>query len=230
MPRTRPCSQPAGPARPEAGRRIRWLRHSHRPSGHRRRIGPRPVQHPSRPSRLDGAGARRTVHLAYPCRGPPGAPASRSASVRDQRRGPNLGASRRPDPCRPSGGEPRRQLEPRGRFQGHLGHCGPWSDAHSPPARSRVGRNRGTVARGERYPSRSRPRLGRSRTGPAATTAATTERAVAHLLSRIAEGLFWTGRYVERAEDTARISMCISTTCSRRQSRAKRRFAALSWR
>ena len=35
------------------------------------------------------------------------------------------------------------------------------------------------------------------------------------MLSRIAESLYWIGRYVERAEDTARILDVSCTSCSR---------------
>nr|MDQ3962275.1 alpha-E domain-containing protein [Thermoproteota archaeon] len=40
---------------------------------------------------------------------------------------------------------------------------------------------------------------------PAATATTATERGGSAMLSRIAEALFWIGRYVERADDTARI-------------------------
>ena len=37
----------------------------------------------------------------------------------------------------------------------------------------------------------------------------------AGVLSRIAESLYWIGRYVERAEDTARLLECTTTSCWR---------------
>src|SRR3981081_1885196 len=72
------------------------------------------------------------------------------------------------------------------------------------------GRRRAHSTRPDRSPDRRPPcrasghgRPARSRPGADPGPAATTEPAA--VLSRIAESLFWIGRYIERAEDTARI-------------------------
>ena len=107
-----------------------------------------------------------------------------------------------------------------------------WVTARRPPIRPHPGgpdRDRSAADRrrlhpdGSRAPSRTPARTGprargshaaSSSTATAAAAAAASERprngaagrgGAASVLSRIAESLFWIGRYVERAEDTARI-------------------------
>ena len=93
-------------------------------------------------------------------------------------------------------GQPGRELQPGRRLQGHLGarrrgrtwcRRGPHADAAA-----------GAAAGGRR----SRPRTAAP---AAASTAAAAAAGEVPVLSRIAESLYWIGRYVERAEDTARI-------------------------
>ena len=81
------------------------------------------------------------------------------------------------------------QLQPGRRVQGHLGaHVG------EPPTRQRQSVHRAARIRpGRGARPRSRQRAGRATTAGRA------------MLSRAAEALFWIGRYVERAEDTARL-------------------------
>ncbi len=98
-----------------------------------------------------------------------------------------------------SEGRSRRQLEPGRGLQGHLGRGGRAHHARaaSPPGHSA----RRRPADGSRPVARLR-----LRSATATATAAATGRAVTRaLLSRVAENIFWVGRYVERAEGTARI-------------------------
>ena len=95
-----------------------------------------------------------------------------------------------------------RELLPRRRLQGHLGarrrRARPTPDRDEPP----------DVA--PRPPSR-RPRRAPARaleaelTGAAGRSSSSSSSGGGAVLSRIAESMFWIGRYVERAEDTARI-------------------------
>src|SRR5699024_240244 len=99
----------------------------------------------------------------------------------------------RPHPGGAGRGRADRELLPRRRVQGHLGA------------------RRARTAPPPRRPARGAPGLhpadrgaGAARAlGPAGAAAADGGRA--DVLSRIAESLFWIGRYIERAEDTARI-------------------------
>ena len=88
---------------------------------------------------------------------------------------------------------------PRRRLQGHLGA------GRRPRPRSRRRRPR-AAARGARA-ARWTPARRSTTPVAAAGRAAAADAAAAEdaVLSRIAESLFWIGRYVERAEDTARI-------------------------
>src|SRR5581483_4434355 len=92
---------------------------------------------------------------------------------------------------------------------GHLG------DRQRPPVRGRTrartragpGRPPCLMREGSR-PSPGpppRPRPGARRGRPPAAGAAAAAGPGGSMLSRIAESLFWIGRYIERAEDTARI-------------------------
>src|ERR1022692_2770647 len=85
------------------------------------------------------------------------------------------------------------QLQPRRWLQGHL-DTGP-GGAACPPFTPAIPRGRAD----SRSPGLDscRGQAERARRGPGAVTTG--------LLSRIAETLFWTGRYIERADDTARM-------------------------
>src|SRR5262249_32031758 len=105
---------------------------------------------------------------------------------RHQQRRRRLAAAGRADPGGAAGGRARGQLQPGWWFQGHVGTrggAGPSRPAARRPATRRGGATRRS-ATGHRYPGDGRPTV---------------------MLSRIAESLFWIGRYVERADDTARI-------------------------
>ena len=133
--------------------------------------------------------------------------------VRGQRRQPGLGAARRPDPGRPGQGRADRELLARRRLQGHLGarradRTAGRAVPHEPSSPSRRPEPPGTSGHrraGQRMPRRPAiadpPRAGseQQQQGPARRGEE------APMLSRIAESMFWIGRYVERAEDTARI-------------------------
>ena len=177
---------------------------------------------PTRPTlaALRASGRRRPARLDRParrsrCRPSPTligdrlrAAARRPAAVRGQRRRRRLGAARRPHPGRAAGGRARRQLQPGRRLQGHLG---PRRGAEPlpPAASSRRPRPAGWPARAGgvapdvRAAQPDRGPLPRD-IGPGASNSNSSSRG-RPMLSRIAESLFWIGRYVERADDTARI-------------------------
>ena len=107
------------------------------------------------------------------------------------------GAARRADPGGAAGGQPGGQLLPGRRVEGHLG-------AHLPPPAPATARGRTarwTLPRAARSGGAPRPRH-RGTEQRAAAAAVSRDRP---MLSRAAEALFWIGRYVERAEDTARL-------------------------
>src|SRR5690606_24250811 len=141
---------------------------------------------------------------APPARGP--------AAVRDQRRREGLGPARRPDEGGARRGRAHRQLQPRRRLQGHLGALRrrPAHPGRAPAAAAAAAGLR--RAAGGPGPVRGRARragtaaaagpAGRGRAGPRRRAAGAGRYAV---LSRIAESLYWIGRYLERAEDTSRL-------------------------
>src|SRR5204863_2350878 len=93
----------------------------------------------------------------------------------------------RVDPGGATRGRARGELQPGRRFQGHLG------------AGREGARGPGPAAAGDRAGGTGTPRR-RSR-----RTRRHRVRGAAVVLSRIAASLFWIGRYLERADDTARI-------------------------
>ena len=97
-------------------------------------------------------------------------------------------------------GGPGRQLQPGRGLQGHLGG-GPARPRGTGGRRRPPGRRSPAPAPSplpdRRRTAHGRRAAGRRRAGPAAMSNA--------LLSRVAESIFWVGRYVERAEGTARI-------------------------
>src|SRR6266511_4614555 len=100
-----------------------------------------------------------------------------------------MAAARRADPGGAAGGHAGRQLQPGRRLERHLG-------AGRPGARAGTGPARGTARRARAAGDRARSARGR-RGRPDSRAAV--------VLARIAESLFWIGRYLERADDTARI-------------------------
>ena len=183
------ASRRVGGQRPRH-RAVRHASRARRDGGRRRTVTP-VVGRPTHGRAVDVADVGRRWH---------GLPARRLPPVRGQRRRTGVGPPRWPDAGGPAGGWTGRQLQPGRRLQGHLGR--------RPPG-DRGGR--GTAIGGRRPgPARRRARSGRDgtadgrraadrrRTGPTATVSNA-------LLSRVAESTFWVGRYVERAEGTARI-------------------------
>src|ERR1035441_4909986 len=142
---------------------------------------------------MDRATAGRSVHLSRAHRRAPGPPPHRPAAVRGQRRGRRLAAAWRPDQGGVARSRAGGQLQPRRWLQGHL-DTGP-GGAACPPFTPAIPRGRAD----SRSPGLDscRGQAERARRGPGAVTTG--------LLSRIAETLFWTGRYIERADDTARM-------------------------
>ncbi len=182
---------PTGRTGAQARGRLGRLRPADRAAGQRRGTGRDASGGRGQSAGLDRPGGGDAVDLALARRRPPGAPARRPAPVRDQRRRSGAGAAGRADPGGAARGQPGRQLQPGRRVEGHLG-----ADlAARAPARARLA---GAAARagGAGQRARRRPALG---SAPAATTGRLA------MLSRVAEALFWVGRYVERAEDTARL-------------------------
>ena len=188
----------------QAGRRLRRQGAGHRAFGDRcrtRRAGPRGG---SRSQALDRPACGRALHVAHLGGQQHGAPARRPATLCSQRRRGRLGAPWWPDTGRPGRGQPGGELQPRRWLQGHLG------------GRRRALHARAPAAPGRTVPGRAadgrRAGIGWRAWRPTTTTAAA---AVATgggvmpvtraLLSRVAESIFWVGRYVERAEGTARI-------------------------
>ena len=190
-----------GSAGPQAGGRGGRERDRHRPPGGR--------GHPRRAARpgggaapgLDRPAAGGPVHRAGAHRRDPGAPAHRPAPVRGQQRERRLAAARRADPGRAARGRTGGQLEPRRRVQGHLG-AGPARRAGI--TRRRAGRGVGGRS-GRPAAGFTSPAAARGRGRPAERAAHGRPAMTSGLLSRIAETLFWTGRYIERADDTARM-------------------------
>ena len=113
----------------------------------------------------------------------------------------DLGGSGRAHPRCASTRIDRRQLEPGRRLQGHLGARATAGRRACRSRAVRADRSRRPRAVLLRTRARTRSDLHARRAAPAATAAAGWVR----VLSRIAESLFWIGRYLERAEDTARL-------------------------
>ena len=107
----------------QGGRRGGRLRHADGPDGQRRRAGHVPRPHHRRPAPLHRAAPHRALDL--PDLGRRGAPhraaPDRSAPVHPDRQAGELGAARRADARRAARGLVRRQLQPGGRLEGHLG-------------------------------------------------------------------------------------------------------------
>ena len=158
-----------------------------------------------RPARLDRAGAGRAVDLA---------------DVRRRRRWAPRHLDLRPFAVNdgrdvwvvPGGltrvalpeGQPRRELEPGRRLEGHVGARRRRTTAasrHGPRARP-TSRAPGPPPRHRRSALAGARRAASSTSSDRSSSSNSTEPAV---LSRIAESLYWIGRYVERAEDTARL-------------------------
>ena len=124
-------------------------------------------------------------------------PPRRPAAVRGQRRQPRVGAPRRPDPRGAGRGRADRELLARRWLQGHLGAGRP-----RPPRRARPSPSASSCTPTpqdvgpalDSFSSQQDQQQQQQQTGRGGS-----------MLSRIAESLFWIGRYVERAEDTARI-------------------------
>ena len=109
-----------GRARREAGGRVRRLRDAHRTVGHRRRDRGHAPARRGRPPRLHRPGGRVALAAPHPRGRPPRGPPHRPAPVRAERR-QDRGHPRRAHPRGPAQGQPRRELEPGRRQQGHLG-------------------------------------------------------------------------------------------------------------
>ena len=144
------------------------------------------------------------VDVAHPRRVAPASPPRRPPPLRRQRRRAGVGGARRAHPGRAPRGQPGGELQPGRRVEGHVGAGraraapGPAVPGGLPAA--------GARAAGARQPPRPRPvaspRPPSSSSNSSSNSPGNRGTAV---LSRIAESLFWMGRYVERAEDTARI-------------------------
>ena len=159
-----------------------------------------------RPPPLDRPAGRRPLHGAHLGRPVDGPAPRRPAAFRGERRRGRLGPPRRPHPGRAAGGRPGGQLQPGRRLQGHLGGRGRAVDARAPAAP--VLAPPGRAAPGRRSAGGQRERgatATTTATAAAAAAAAGTPSMTRALLSRVAESIFWVGRYVERAEGTARI-------------------------
>jgi uncharacterized circularly permuted ATP-grasp superfamily protein/uncharacterized alpha-E superfamily protein len=154
------------------------------------------VDRPARRATLDGADARRRAVGASP---------RRPASLRGQRRVVRVGAARRADPRRSRRGPAHRQLQPGRRFQGHLGAGQPRGRRRRADPGTPRPSGGGVIGRASAGPQRRHPAL-RTLPGRATATATATARSPGGpVLSRIAESLYWIGRYLERAEDTSRL-------------------------
>ena len=190
----------------QAGRRLRRQGHRDRPAGDAGRsstsCAPRcsPTRAPGSPSRWSSC---RTVPTYVD--GSHAAAARRPAAVRGQRRQPGLGAARRPDPGRPRRGRADRELLARRRLQGHLGARRHRAAAPCAPSRTHRSRSPPRRRTSARRWSRSPPSRTSSNSNSNRRSQRLQARRCAGMLSRIAESMFWIGRYVERAEDTARI-------------------------
>ena len=165
-------------ARGEGGARLRRLRDARRSDRHprgARRLRPGAARQPRGLHRAADAGA---LHGADPDQGGAVAPARRPAPVRP-RLGRGAHDARRPDARGSDRGEPRRELEPGRRHEGHLG-AGPMTEQ--------------VVLAGD-----AAPPVG----GGALIRSASTGRL--RLLGRSASGLTWMMRYIERAETISRL-------------------------
>ena len=144
-----------------------------------------------RPRRWSATGSRRGTSTCG---------RSRSTTAR------RLGAAGWADPRRAARGRAGRQLQPGRRLQGHLGdQPAAAGRGRREPDLTRIEFNGGDLSDD---PPRQDPgprQRHRRRAGAAAV--ATNILKIKHggMLSRIAESLTWTGRYVERADNTARI-------------------------
>ena len=155
-------------------------------------------------SPIRAAGSRRSRSRCRPRRRTStarmGAAPPRPAAVRGERRARRVGRARRAHAGRAPGGQPGRELEPGRRLEGHLGARRPPTStgARSHPRRADRRRRRpmpsAAARRSARCPSRTR-----------SSSSSNERHREAAVLSRIAESLYWIGRYIERAEDTARL-------------------------
>ena len=200
--RARVGARPPRPARVQAGRRLGRLRPRDRAARHARgrcrRCGSKVAR---RPAGLDRGDADRAVDRADLRRRPDGPAPPRPAPVR--------GATTARSVWVVPGGLTRVAL-PEGSLVVNSSQGGGSKDTWvlanatdgpvpTPGRRERRRRALGTAARPQPPdPARCRPRRA------AAATAMSSEHGAA-VLSRIAESLYWIGRYTERAEDTARL-------------------------
>ena len=180
-------------ARVQTRRRFRWQGTRHRLGRVGRGARPAGRRRGGRAPAVDRPTGGRPLHLPDLGRQHDGPAPRRPATIRGQRRRERVGAPGRADPGGPPRGRAGRELEPGRRVQGHLGGRGRAGDARPAPPPAVPGECRTPHGR------RSRRRLRAPQ--PTAATAAMTQA----LLSRVAESIFWVGRYVERAEGTARI-------------------------
>ena len=219
--RARASLQETQRARVQAGGRIGWKGHADRPLRERRRTRRDGASGALRPSRLDCPENGVSFDLSDVDRRTHRPAARGPAAVRGERRREDLGHAGGPHPGRAARGEPRGQLVPGWGVEGHLGHrgipraaCSDGFDRHRP----------------ERRPSDGHRASSPGRRGPA--TATTTAAMKNALLSRVAESIFWVGRYVERAEGTARILdvvvyQALEQSSSEASSAAARRLLAV---
>jgi uncharacterized alpha-E superfamily protein len=178
------AGQPRRP-RAQAGQRERRVRHRDRQPGERRRIGDGGRVDPERSAQLGGAADPRPVDGAHARRRRDRATPPRPASVHPHRRG-QLRHRRRPHARGAHEGFARRQLLAGRRQQGHVDR------RHHPAAPGPVGGRDPTV------PGRRRCRHGLDAAEPVRSR-------LMALLSRVADRMYWAARYVERAEDSARV-------------------------
>ena len=151
------------------------------------------------PRGMDRAATGRAVDRADVRRRPDGPAPSRPPAVRGERRTRHLGRAG----WSHAGGAPRRQpgreLQSGRRVEGHLGALG-----RAPTRGGRAGTGWGR-ARRSRPPLHPRSVPCPCTTGSNSSSSSDRRARAAPVLSRIAESLYWIGRYVERAEDTARL-------------------------
>ena len=201
--RVRVGARPARPARVQAGRRLRRLRPRDRAAGRATRSSTRCGSTVAR--RSARRGSRRSRSRCRPRR-----PTStrrmrprhldlRPFAVHDGERG--VGRAGRAHPGRAAGGQPGRELEPGRWVEGHVGAGRRGVDAREPAGRPPAAEVRASRRR------RAQPATGPppERDGQQQQQQQQQQQRAGPMLSRIAESLYWIGRYIERAEDTARI-------------------------